>query len=109
MTWLFLTFSLLSVQRESVLMERTRQFQTNVESPSPFFTVQNTQRHVFNFNSDNMYHIMNGVMPSISCSLVNVLSIMNKMYQLQSYAYALKPDLVMITESWTRGDISDSE
>ena len=31
------------------------------------------------------------------------------MYDLESYVYALKHDLVMITESWARGDICGAD
>ena len=44
--WLFLAIILLSVQRVPVFKERTKQFQTNVETLSPFLTVQNAQSHV---------------------------------------------------------------
>ena len=52
---------------------------------------------------------MNNVKPFISCSLVNTRSIINKMDEFKSYVCALKPDLIMITESWARKDISDAE
>ena len=45
----------------------------------------------------------------ISCILVNARSIINKMDELESYVCALKPDLIMIFESWAREDISDAE
>ena len=41
--------------------------------------------------------------------LVNARSIINKMDELESYVCAHKPDLIMITESWAREDISDAE
>ena len=31
------------------------------------------------------------------------------MDELESYVYALKPDLIMIIQSWAREDISDAE
>ena len=40
---------------------------------------------------------------------MNARSIINKMVEMESYVYALKPDLIMITESWTIEDISDAE
>ena len=52
---------------------------------------------------------MNNVKPSISCFLANAGSIINRMHELESYVYALKPDLIMITESWSGEDISDAE
>ena len=52
---------------------------------------------------------MNDIEPFILCSLVNARSIINKMDELESYVYALKPDLIMITESWAREDMSDAE
>ena len=41
--------------------------------------------------------------------LVNTCSIVNKMDEFESYVYALKPDLVMITNSLAREDIIDAE
>ena len=52
---------------------------------------------------------MNDVKPFISCFLVNARSIINKMDELESYVYTLKLDLIMITESWAREDICDTE
>ena len=41
--------------------------------------------------------------------LVNALSIINRLNELEIYVYALKPDLITITESWSGEDISDAE
>ena len=68
-TWLFLTIILLSVEREPVIKERAKQFQTDIASLSQFFTVQNAHNHVFCFNSDinkDKSHLMNDVKPFIS-------------------------------------------
>ena len=54
-------------------------------------------------------YLMNAIKPFISCILVNDRSIINKMIELESYVCALKPDLIMITESLDRKDISDAE
>ena len=98
-TWVFLTIILLSFQRAPVFKEMTKQFQTNISSLSPFFTVQNAHNHVFNFYSDinkDKPYLMNDVKPFISCFLVNARSIINKMDESECYAYALKTDLIMI-------------
>ena len=74
--------------------------------------MQNAHSHVFNFNSQinkDKPHLMNAVKPFISYFIVNAHSNINKMDQLESYVYALKPDLIMITELWDRNDISDAE
>ena len=110
--WLFLTIIVLPIQREPVFKERIKQFQTNISSLSQFFTVQNAHNHVINFISDinkDKPYLMNDVKPLTSCFLVNARSIINKMDELENYVHALKPDLTMITESWAREDISDSE
>ena len=102
----------LSVQRELVFIKRTNHFLTNAESLSPLLAVQNAHSHVLIFNSDinkEKPHLMNNVKPSISCFLANAGSIINRMHELESYVYALKPDLIMITESWSGEDISDAE
>ena len=41
--------------------------------------------------------------------LVNARSIINRMDEFERYVYAPKPDLIMITESWSGEDISDAE
>ena len=74
-------------------------------------TVQNDDSHVLNFNSNinkDKKHLMNNVNPFISCFLVNAHSIINKMDELESYVYALKPDLIMITDYWARDEISNT-
>ena len=52
---------------------------------------------------------MNDAKPFISCFLVNARSIINRMDELERYVYAIKPDLITITESWSGEDISDAE
>ena len=52
---------------------------------------------------------MNDAKPFISCFLVNACSIINRMDELERYVYVPKPDLIMITESWSGEDISDAE
>ena len=71
--------------------------------------MQNAFSHVFYSDiSKDKPHLINDVRPYIMCSIVNAHSI-NKMDGFEFYVYALKPNLVMITESWVREDISDAE
>ena len=66
-TWLFLAIILFSVHRE-----RIKQFQTNVESLSPFLSVLNAHSHVFNFTSDiseDKPNLVIDVKPFNSCFL----------------------------------------
>ena len=46
---------------------------------------------------------------SLSCFLLNAHSTNNKKGELESCVCTLKPCLVMITESWARGDINYAE
>ena len=41
--------------------------------------------------------------------LLNAHIIIHNVDELESYVYALKPDLIMIIESWAREDICDPE
>ena len=92
----------LSIQREPFL--RTNKFKTNSESLLPFLTIQNAHSHVFYLNSNinnDKPHLMNDAKPFISCFLVNASSIINRMDEFERYVYALKLDLITITDSWT--------
>ncbi len=45
----------------------------------------------------------------LKCALLNARSMMNKRDELESFKYDVKPDIVMITESWGRSEVEDVE
>ena len=45
----------------------------------------------------------------IKCALINARSIVNKVPELEAYVYEMSPDVILITESWTRDDVGDAE
>ena len=45
----------------------------------------------------------------LDCFLANARSIVNKMSELEEYAFEYNPDVIMISESWAHASISDVE
>ena len=45
----------------------------------------------------------------LKCALMNARSIVNKVPELEAYVYETSPDIILITEAWTRDGVSNAE